>query len=84
MITVGKQREIEASARGIAKAIGSVVPNGVGFTLLLFTFDHDANEDGFLTYVSNAERVDMLAAMKEFIARNEGRAVAPTKGGTPS
>jgi hypothetical protein len=83
MITIGEQRKIEESARGIARSIGQSVPRGVGFALLLFTFDQKPDEDGFLTWISNAERDDMLAAMKEFIARNEGRAVAPSKGGRP-
>ena len=37
-----------------------------GFALLMFSFDGPE-----LTYVSNAERKDMLKALKEFIARNE-------------
>jgi hypothetical protein len=30
---------------------------------------------GTVNYISNAHRADMLSAMKEFIARAEGRAV---------
>jgi len=48
-----------------------------GFALLVFKFgqgnDHRSN------YISNADRADMLATMKEFIARAEGTYFDPTK-----
>ncbi len=42
-----------------------------GFALLWFEFGK--TEGGRVNYASNAEREDMLTAMKEFIARAEGR-----------
>lgn len=42
-----------------------------GFALLIFPFGETPN--GRMNYLSNSEREDMLVAMKEFIARNEGR-----------
>jgi hypothetical protein len=39
----------------------------------LFVFPLDEGDDGRMNYISNASRGDMLAALKEFIARNEGR-----------
>ena len=47
----------------------------VGFTLLIFEFGQADN--GRVNYISNAERSDMLTAMKEFIARAEGRLHEP-------
>jgi len=41
-----------------------------GFALLVFDF---ADPAGRLNYISNAHRTDMIAAMKGYIARNEGR-----------
>lgn len=41
-----------------------------GFALLVFPFER---EEGRMNYISNAARADMLLAMKEFIAINEGR-----------
>lgn len=41
-----------------------------GFSLLAFPLD---DTDGRMNYISNARREDMLIAMKEFIANNEGR-----------
>jgi hypothetical protein len=40
-----------------------------GFSLLVF----DMNDSGRMNYISNANREDMLTAMKEFIAVHEGR-----------
>jgi hypothetical protein len=41
---------------------------GTGVALLVFEFG-DAKR---INWISNADRTDMIAAMKEFIARNEG------------
>lgn len=43
---------------------------GFGFTLLVF----DWGDKGRMNYISNARREDMLTAMREFIAKHEGRA----------
>ena len=52
----------------IAKALEATF-EGCGFALLIFDFNTD---DGRVNYISNARREDMITAMKEFIARNEG------------
>jgi len=58
-------QSLEANARKLARLVGQDLPKGVGFTLLLFDFGHG----GHLTYVSNAERGDMLRALDEFRER---------------
>jgi hypothetical protein len=45
-----------------------------GFALLVFPFGQP-NDDHRVNYISNVNREDMLACMKEFIARAEGRYV---------
>jgi hypothetical protein len=40
-----------------------------GFALLVFDF----GADGFMNYISNANRDDMIRAMEEFIARHVNR-----------
>jgi hypothetical protein len=59
----------DEAVRPIAKDIGRIIagqlPDGWGFTLLLFTF----GPGGALSYISNADRSDMLLTMKEFITR---------------
>lgn len=42
-----------------------------GFALLMFGLKGD--ESSRMNYIANVNREDMLAALKEFIARNEGR-----------
>lgn len=48
-----------------------------GFALLVFRLGDHSSEEDRMNYISNARREDMLAAMKEFIARAEGRYHAP-------
>ena len=50
----------------------------VGFVLLTFNFGQIDN--GRVNYISNADRADMITAMKEFIARAEGRVTADQPG----
>ena len=49
---------------------GDAMPRKIGFCLLVFEFDKI--EGGRVSYISNADRKDMISAMKEYIARNEG------------
>lgn len=44
----------------------------LGFTLFVF----DKGNDGRMNYISNADRNDMIVALKEFIAVLEGRTVS--------
>lgn len=46
-----------------------------GFVLMVFNTsqDFDGAPGGRFNYLSNCERVDVIACMKEIIARNEGR-----------
>lgn len=43
----------------------------VGFAML--TFEFGKTEGGRVNYISNAGREDMISAMKEWLARAEGR-----------
>lgn len=62
--------ELEAKARDIGRLLKRTMPKGVGFTLLLFDFGHD----GWMTYLSSADRQDMIKAMREFIFKLESGA----------
>lgn len=57
-------KSIDAFLNGVER------PRKVGFALLVFEFGNF--DGGRVNYISNALRADMLAAMKEFIARAEG------------
>ena len=52
-------------------------PKKIGFVLLIAEFGKI--EGGRVNYLSNGERADMIAMMKEYIARAEGRYVEPGK-----
>lgn len=74
-----KHEPVEEQHRIVMTAVASMLSEafeGYGFALLVFPFNGDK---GRVNYISNAERPDMLAAMKEFIARAEGRMPAETE-----
>jgi hypothetical protein len=57
---------LESIARDIGRSIGRAIPQNsdIGFALLLFDF----GGGGHLTYISNAEREDMIKSLYECIA----------------
>lgn len=59
-------------AQGLDDAFnGSVRPKKIGFVLLMAEFGN--TDGGRVNYISNGERADMIAMMKEWLARAEGR-----------
>lgn len=58
-------KELEEGARKLGRVIATGLPEGVGFALLLFDFGADGN----LTWISNAQRDDMLKALQEFMRK---------------
>lgn len=71
------EAEVRAQMNAIGEVIGEALPDGYGFTLLVFGL---GKHEGRMNYISSADRADMLAAMKELIANFEGRAHQPPKG----
>jgi hypothetical protein len=66
----------------LAHLIDNNIPPGVGFALLLFDIvEPGSTENGFMTWISNAERADMLKALQEMVARFRREELA---GATPS
>jgi hypothetical protein len=66
---------------GVAEALDNIFngdkrPKTTGFVLLAFEFGK--TEGGRVNYISNADRADMIAAMKEWLARAEGRYAEPS------
>jgi hypothetical protein len=63
---------MQALASGIDEILnGNVLPKKNGFVVLVFPFDQ---VDGARTnYVSNCDRKDIIAALKEVTARFEGQ-----------
>ena len=77
-----KEQPIEPVLRELMNSIGRLIGKALeeetkstkeqyGFCLLMFGLSD--NEAMRMNYIANVNREDMLVAMKEFIARNEGR-----------
>ena len=62
--------EVAKEMKHIGMAIANELPDGFGFALFVFDF----NEKGHISYMSNAQRPDMLRALKEFIGNAEADA----------
>lgn len=71
-MTAPIQAEYRESMNHLAKLLSAALGQNAGFALLVFPFGEAPN--GRVNYISNADRKDMLVAMKEFIARAEGQA----------
>jgi hypothetical protein len=69
-----RHRGIEQTLRSLAQDIKPQVPDGFGFTLLIFSYGQTGlsgeGPAGSMFYISSAQRADMVKAMQEFIARN--------------
>ena len=67
--------ELEARAREVGRALAKEIPasQGYGFALIVFNL----GPGGHSTYVSNSQRQDMIAALKEMLAHLETGAIAP-------
>jgi hypothetical protein len=57
----------------LAFALREILP-GLGFTLLVFDFNRI--EGGRMNYISNANRADMMKAMREFVDGPDNQAGA--------
>jgi hypothetical protein len=69
-----RSRDVESALRDIATQIRPQVPDGFGFTLLIFSYGRTGlrgeGPAGSMFYISSAQRDDMVKAMREFIQRN--------------
>ena len=62
---LGQLIRMEEHARGIGKVLKDAMPPGIGFALVLFSF----GSDGWLTYLSNGEREDMIKCLEETLQK---------------
>lgn len=53
--------DLERTCQALGHTIGKGLPEGVGFTLLMF----DYGEKGNLAYISSAKREDMVHTLRE-------------------
>lgn len=61
---------IKGKLQNIAQNIDKELPEGFGFALLTFKFNAEPDTSD-LMYVSNANRQDIVKAMKEWIEKTE-------------
>ena len=52
---------------------GDRKPKRVGFALLVYNLGEDIKGTGKINYIGNGERASVLTALKELVARWEGR-----------
>lgn len=66
-IEVNPEEFVKGKMQEIAKKVNDELPVGFGFVVLSFSFD----KPGLMMYVSNADRQDIVKAMKEWIEKTE-------------
>lgn len=71
---------MRALAAAIDEALNGTGPKRVGFALLTYNLGEEIAGTGRINYVGNGSREDVLVALKELVARWEGRYVET--GGT--
>lgn len=62
-----RRQELLAKMRDIGNVLREAVGKDAGFALFVFDWD----EKGWLTYMSNAERSDMVRVLREHLERME-------------
>lgn len=79
---MSKEQPIQPQFAGVMNALAEGIDDGlnglrrpktIGFAL--FVFEFGKTEGGRVNYVSNAERSEMITAVKEWLARAEGRVI---------
>lgn len=55
--------DVAATMRDIGGILGEVMPDNMGFALLIFDF----HTKGSMSYMSNAQRGDMIKALEELL-----------------
>lgn len=59
--------EAERKMQSIARTVQGMIPQGWGFAVLCFSF----GEKGFMNWVANAQREDMIKALREMADKLE-------------
>lgn len=73
----GVLKRLEEACRAVAERIKPLMPNGVGFCLIMFTYSA-----GWVTYMATAERDDMIKQLELLLAKWKAERDA-AEAGTP-
>lgn len=68
MMEENKDEIVKGRMQKIAKCVDGLLPNQYGFVVLAFGFENTGKE---MMYASNANREDIVKAMKEWIEKTE-------------
>ena len=60
---------VKRRLQSIAKSVDDKLPDGYGFTILVYNFGE--SPDNEMMYISNSNRDDIVKAMKEWIKKTE-------------
>lgn len=68
-----KNEDIEKRLKEMGKLLSAGLPEGWGFMLMIFDFDSAKIPDSqrAMFYLSNAQRLDMIKAIEEFLAKQK-------------
>ena len=74
--------ELTKLMNGLARVLddafnGETRPKRIGFALLTYNFGEDITGTGRVNYIGNGQREDVRVALKELLARWEGRYAEP-------
>ena len=53
--------------KGLARSIDTALPPDHGFALFVFEFSGEGDAVGPMSYISNAQRDDMVKSIREFL-----------------
>ena len=70
-----REEKLHQHMLGIAEKLKAAMPSGIGFTLFIF----EMGKQGFTSYISMAERADMISLIKEWLKVQEADAQTPVK-----
>lgn len=62
-----RNQQLEEDARALVKILHQGMLPGCGFVLFLFEF----GEDGWLTYIADAEREDVVKVLREWLDKQD-------------
>lgn len=65
-----RRKELEDKAKEIGNILKSVMPPQAGFALFIFDVD---SPEGWMSYMSSAQRGDVLRALREFMNQPENK-----------
>ena len=61
------EKKLNEKARQLAHQLQAEMPPGIGFTLFVFEMSKETGQRSFISYISNAQRDDMIIAIQQWL-----------------